>query len=217
MSKFRNKVPAKKKYNTLFENSATDIASNKKYFKTHIPNLSEIKNGNFTPYKKIPAIGERFKMQTSLEHYNSDSEVAKEKVNTSKIPIHQRQFKHVAKLKVDSDIHSIPHRKMLRRKTYIVLEPIVLGKIVKIDVNRDKDTTNVKSDTDKKSLFENSLLFGSKIFDNEYSIDRDKIIVKRHSEKTAELNNLSQLVNNLKLTRKSDSSHLLRKDKWLFT
>lgn len=199
MSKTTNKkLPVVKRYNTLFENSISSEASSKSFFLYKLPNS---KDGSFTPYKKIPRIGEQSKPTKNFEHYSSDGK--RKNFTNLRITSQKRNLENKNKIKTSTQYNSLPTRNMVRRNTYVVLEPIVLGKFVKVHSKNDQiDTETSSKNTESSPLLDNSVLFGSKIDMNGcVNVECKESSKENNIVKIDHLNSLSTLISNLKLSR----------------
>lgn len=230
-----------KRYHTLADYYASDgesnsfkISRNNSVFTT--PTKVRSTTDNFTPYSRIPAIGEKFKDFKNITdryqlNYHSDNDLNRQSSSSSKIPVYRSpniSMFNKSKL-INNSNTKLKQSHLLRRNTYVVLEPVVCVKDSE-DIKKRPSTkhslnlTNTKyNNKSSDNMKEKSIVFGQKLFN---TIDSDSDLytsdeMSPSSEKgikkgEANLNTLNYLLHNLKISRTTESDLLLPKNNpWL--
>lgn len=228
-----------KRYNSnFFENYGSDSEFNKFKNRTNSynnlyssPTKTKINVESFTPYSKIPAIGERAPNFKNLNHrfllnYRSNTDLTNSNRNSrgtsSKIPIYQSLTK--TSENTSSNKKDLKPKHLLRRNTYVVLEPIICVKKFK-DVEKRSDTESILNATFTKTnsdIKEKSIVFGPKLLNNnDYTSKIPSVNIPKSSGNDiqkihAHFNTLNYLLHNLKLSRNTENDLLLPKNNpWL--
>ncbi|KAB0795502.1 hypothetical protein PPYR_12341 [Photinus pyralis] len=153
---------------------------------------------HFTPFTKIPAIGE--KLLTA--NYHSDSDTLKVRGASSKIPILRSHSVNKGSVRFGPKEAEEPRPALLVRcNTYVVLDPVICIK-PKDDLNK----------TYTKSKSDNIKVFGSKLTSDLFVNENNAKVDVRRSDLSA----LNYLFNNLNLSRSRKNNPLLSKNNpWL--
>lgn len=156
---------------------------------------------HFTPFTKIPAIGE--KLLTT--NYHSDSDTLKVRGASSKIPILRSHSLNKGNVKFSPKETKEPQPSLLiRSNTYVVLDPVICIK----DLNKNSKSDNINVFGSKLTNVLNSNI---DIFVNENSAKVNKNYVQK-----TDLSALNYLFNNLNLSRNRKNNPLLSKNNpWL--
>ncbi|KAF2883861.1 hypothetical protein ILUMI_22330 [Ignelater luminosus] len=233
-----------KRYHTLSDYYVSDGETNR--FKTPTRNNSVFTTptkvrsttGSFTPYSRIPAIGEKFKDFKNVNdryqlNYHSDNDINRQSSSSSssKIPVYRSpNVFNKSKLTNKSNNINLKRSHLKRRNTYVVLEPVVCVKDSE-DLKKRPSTkhslnltyTKYNSNQNSDNIQEKSIVFGQKLlsrFDSDsdlYASDEMSPSSERGIRKgDANLNTLNYLLHNLKISRTAESDLLLPKNNpWL--
>ncbi|KAK5645437.1 hypothetical protein RI129_006737 [Pyrocoelia pectoralis] len=176
---------------------------------TNSPVKLKANGESFTPFTKIPAIGE--KVSSNIINYHSDSDTIKIRGPSSKIPILRSHSVNKNNVKFSPKIEE-PKPVLVRGNTYVVLNPVICIKQKEKDFSR----TYIKCKSD--NINERSAVFGSKLIDmlESDSEDNKKVNNIKNEVRKNDLSALNYLFNNLNLSRSRKSNLLLSKNNpWL--
>ncbi|KAF5308523.1 hypothetical protein FQR65_LT06188 [Abscondita terminalis] len=195
----------------------SDFISNKLRKNSWIQNFESPRKlkGNsehFTPFTKIPAIGQKPVADSRyIVNYHSDSDASKISRNSgSKIPVFRCCSVNKNVRRINGTDNLKPAR-LLRRNTYVVLEPVIC-----VRKNSGKLRTNMSLNR-KMSVRENS----SNLISIDYSLEdvifQSNVINKKNHVKKNDLKALDYLFDNLKLSRNTKNNpHLSGNNPRLF-